>query len=148
MDCNEMNFEHLVSVTAFPEEAVTFSVPMQVVSKYVRGSELTVKEEDGVVLDFDRRTFKASESMQRGVNGFYCKDTFQWQLTRPKAVDMDTIKRITGQAHHMRFTFLGGKVMWLRAAEDGWDGGYMHDSESCRVDLTATTPSGLQLLAE
>ena len=146
MECNEMNFENLVSITAYPQAAVQFAVPFQVVSKYIRPADLTVTESMAITLHFDRRTFKVTEGLQRGVNGIYCQDTFQWQIKRPEASDIDTIKTITGKPHHLKFTFMGGKVMWLRAAEEGWDGGYEHDSESCRVNLKAETVSGLQLL--
>lgn len=148
MNCNEMNFEHLVSLKAYPTDAVAYATPAQVVSKYINVGDMTVTESRGVELDFDHRTFKVTESMQRTASGVYCQDTFRWELNRPKEVDMEMIRKITRNPYHLRFAFLGGKVMWLRATEDGWDGGYLHDSESCRVELTATTPSGLQLLIE
>lgn len=146
MDCTELNFENLVSLTAYPQDAVAFDAPFQVVSKYVREAEVSASQEKAIELNFDRRTFKATESMQRGANGVYCQDTFTWQIRRPESVEIDKIKTITGKPHHLKFTFLGGKVMWLRAAEDGWDGGYQHDSESCRVELKTETVCGLQML--
>lgn len=146
MDCTEMNFEHLVSITAYPEGAVSFALPFRILKKYIRNTELSVDESQGFSLRFESGKFKATESIDHTVNGYYYVDKFSWEIKRPKEIDIDYINKITGNPHHLKFTFFGGSVMWLRAHEEGWTGGYMHDSDSCRIELSAMTISGLQLL--
>lgn len=146
MDCNERNFEFLVSVNAYAKDDVEFLVPEFVLNKYLRSSDVVEHEEKAIPISFDKKTFKSSESVQDNLNGTYYKTSFNWEITRPSDSDIETIKSITGKPHHLKFTFFGGSVMWLRAVEDGWIGGYIQDSESFRVELSAVNRSGLQIV--
>lgn len=144
MDCKERNYELILEITAYPDSAVSFASPIQVFSKYVEGSDVTLTESEGISIPVMRKTGKLKETEKVELSGRSYTVSLTWDIGSLDKETYDKLNSLDKSFKHLKIKTFGDNFYFVRSTEDGYLFTHEEDSGILKCELSVMNISGVQ----
>ena len=148
MNCRERNYELITDVTAYPDDAVTFEKPMQVLVKHTRPDEFTLDETKAIPVPMKAGSGKLEDSGKEGLQGTTYTVSLSWEVSSPDDDEYNRLDLLRKSFKHLIVTTFGGNRSLVRANEDGWEFRYEESGGVIKCQLSVMNVSGICRIIE
>ncbi len=145
MNCNENYYELIGVIEAYPEDAVTFSLPFNLVKKSDK-PYISLSGDRKISIQMKPKSGSLKESSETSVAGDSYEVTVSWEVervTQETYLQLETLKNSTN--HLIVRTFCDGE-MFVRAVSDGYEFQYEEGDGVISCTLTIRNVTGAQRL--
>lgn len=144
MNCKERNYELITDITAYPDDAVSFSKPMQVFEKHITEAELRLDEDQAIPVPMKGGSGKLEDSGKEGLQGTSYTVSITWEVDGPDLAAYQTLKALKNTFKHLIVTTFGGNRSLVRSCEDGWMFRYEESGGVIKCEVSVMNVSGVQ----
>lgn len=144
MNCKERNYELILEITAYPDNAVSFTSPMQVPCKYLEDGDVTLNEDLGFNIPMARQTGKLKETEKVELGGKSYTVSLTWDIDNPDKSTYEKLEKLQKTFNHLKVKTFGGDLLFIRAMDDGYRFTYEEDSGTIKCSLSVININGAQ----
>lgn len=144
MDCKERNYELILEITAYPDNAVSFTTPIQVSCKYLEKGDVTLNEELGFNIPMLRQTGKLKETEKVELGGRNYTVSLTWDIDNPDKSIYEKLEKLQKSFNHLKIKTFGGNSFFIRSMIDGYRFTYEEDSGTIKCSLSVINVNGVQ----
>lgn len=144
MDCKEQDYSLIVEIKAYPEDAVTFSHPMQYENKHVNSSYYSVDENRVVLVPLKKLTAKLSESIKHERFGKTYTVTLDWEVDIDNSEKYEQLHFLENNVNHFEVRTFGERLSLIRAQNPGYRFTMEEDAGVIKCSLSVINKAGIQ----
>lgn len=144
MNCKERNYELIMEITAYPDDAVSFLLPIQVYNKYLEADDITLDESKAIHIPILRKSGKLSEQEKVELSGKSYEVKLTWDVDNLDKITYDKLKNIEKEFKHLKIKTFGNNFSFVRSTEDGYRFTQEEEAGVMKCELSVLNVSGIQ----
>lgn len=133
-----------MEITAYPDDAVSFLLPIQVYNKYLSEDDITLDESKAIDIPILRKSGKLSEQEKIELSGKSYDVTLTWDIENIDKNIYDKLKNIEKEFKHLKIKTFGDNFSFVRSSEDGYRFTYEEEAGVVKCKLSVLNISGIQ----
>lgn len=148
MNCKESNYELISGIIAYPDDAVSLTVPLYLSQSYITSSDITIDEASGISVKFKPNSAKTTENSNMEIAGAYYEVKVSWDISKVGEDTYRMLDSLTDEFKHLIIKYFGGNRAFISSTEDGYRFVYEEGESGITCELVIHNINGLQRIIE
>ena len=144
MDCKERYYEKIVKITAYPLDAVTFSLPFQLIGKGITSTGFSLDDSRKIDVPMEKDTAVLKDSVLLDVSGMSYEVTMTWQIEEVTNEVCNTLEYLRDKVCHFMVTSFGENEVIIRSVEYAYDFSFYEADGKYNCELKVYNVNGVQ----
>lgn len=144
MECKEQDYSLIVEIKAYPEDAVSFSQPMQYEKKHIDASFYSADESRAIQVPIKKLSGKLSETVNHDRPGKTYTVTLDWEANAGKKEDYQLLYLLENSVNHLEVKTFGDKLSFIRSQSPGYRFTMKEDEGIIKCSLSIINKAGVQ----
>lgn len=144
MDCKEQDYGLIVEIKAYPEDAVTFSQPMQYEKKHINSSYYSADGTRAILVPMKKLTAKMGESVKYDRFGKTYTVTLDWDVDIDNEGKYELLHTLENNVNHLEVKTFGERLSLIRSQGPGYRFTMEEDSGVIKCSLSVVNKAGVQ----
>lgn len=144
MECKEQDYSLIVEIKAYPEDAVSFSQPMQYEKKHIDASFYSADETRSIKVPIKKLSGKLSETVKHERAGKTYTVTIDWESNVEKKEDYQLLHLLEDNVNHLEIKTFGDNLSFVRSQAPGYKFTMEEDAGTMKCSLSIINKAGVQ----
>lgn len=144
MECYEQDYGTVVAITAYPDSAAVFSLPLQVRRKDIAASEYTFTSSAAIRLPLHPFSARLTETSKDERGHLSYDVSLTWDILRTTHDIFEKLYEVQREFKHFVVETFGGKIQIIRSERDGYKFHFRENGEFLSCELSVHNINGVQ----